>query len=77
MSEVLEVTVAKENDGNWARHNYDKSSPTSSTLSVSYYDFSQISGTFDCTNFASHALLAGGAVMHDYGNCGIQGTDQW
>lgn len=42
----------------WARDNYYKTSPTSGRPgTVSYYDFSQISGAYDCTNFISHALL--------------------
>lgn len=50
----------------WARNNFNLSSPTSgkSSLINSYYDFSQLSGSYDCTNFASHALLAGDAVMN-------------
>ncbi len=50
----------------WARNNFSSSSPTSgnSSLVSSYYDFSQLSGNYDCTNFASHALLAGGAVLN-------------
>lgn len=76
--ELMSLTYLVRGDiKNWARNNYNKSSPTSSTSSVSYYDFSQISGAFDCTNFVSHALLAGGATMHDDGKSGIQGTDQW
>lgn len=61
----------------WARDNYDKDQPESSTSSVPYYDFSEIPKAFDCTNFVSHALLAGGAEMHDDGGSGIVGTDQW
>lgn len=53
----------------WARANYYKSSPTSGRPgTVSYYDFSQISGAWDCTNFISHALLAGGARIYDTSN---------
>lgn len=50
----------------WARNNYNASSPTSGNASLvnTYYDFSRISGNYDCTNFASHALLAGGAVLN-------------
>ena len=47
----------------WARNNI-VSSPSSGGSSVPYYDFSQISGNYDCTNFVSHALLAGGAVPY-------------
>ncbi|MGF7050759.1 hypothetical protein J2T13_005309 [Paenibacillus sp. DS2015] len=61
----------------WARNNYDENAPTSSSSSVPYYDFSELSGAWDCTNFASHALLAGGATLHDDGGSGIVGTGQW
>lgn len=61
----------------WARNNYNKDDPTSSSSSVPYYDFSELDGAWDCTNFASHALLAGGATLHDDGGSGITGTDQW
>lgn len=50
----------------WARANYNKSLPTSGRVGVvDYYDFSQISNAWDCTNFVSHSLLAGGARIHD------------
>lgn len=53
----------------WARANYYKSSPTSGRPgTVSYYDFSQIPGAYDCTNFISHALLSGGARIYDTSN---------
>lgn len=58
----------------WVRNNYNKNEPESSTSTVPYYDFSEIPGNFDRTNFVSHALLAGGASMHDDGGVG---TDQW
>lgn len=45
----------------WALNNCTKKSPNSGGSGVSYYDFSLISGNYDCTNFVSHALLAGGA----------------
>ncbi|MFJ7917371.1 MULTISPECIES: amidase domain-containing protein [unclassified Lysinibacillus] len=61
----------------WARANYNKTSPTSSNASVPYYDFSQIPSAWDCTNFVSHALLAGGARLKDNGQSGIVGTNQW
>lgn len=38
------------------------------------YDFSQISGNYDCTNFVSHAILAGGSILYDTGNSGISST---
>lgn len=62
---------------NWARDNYNKNDPVSSSSSVPYYDFSEIPGAYDCTNFVSHALLAGGATLHDKGQSGITGSDQW
>ena len=61
----------------WARENYNQDDPVSSSSSVPYYDFSEITDAYDCTNFASHALLAGGATLHDDGGSGIVGTDQW
>ncbi len=76
--EVLSsTTLSRTKIKEWARNNYNQDSPSSSDSSISYYDFSQISGAYDCTNFVSHALLAGGATMHDNGKSGIQGTDQW
>lgn len=56
-SSALSYTAIK----NWARSNYNKATPSSGGSSVPYYDFSQLSGNYDCTNFVSHALLAGGA----------------
>lgn len=61
----------------WARNNYYENEPVSSTSSVPYYDFSELTNNYDCTNFVSHALLAGGAALHDDGGSGIVGTDQW
>lgn len=56
----------------WARNNYNKQNPTSGGKGVPYYDFSKISENYDCTNFASHALLAGGAnVYKPTGSSGI------
>lgn len=74
---LSETSLSRTKIRDWARENFNQDSPTSSTSSVSYYDFSKISGAYDCTNFVSHALLAGGATMHDDGLSGIQGTDQW
>lgn len=31
---------------------------------IHYYDFSQLNNNYDCTNFVSHALLAGGATPY-------------
>ena len=59
----------------WALNNCTKTSPSSGGSGVSYYDFSQISGNYDCTNFISHALLAGGATPYKpSGNSGIVST---
>ncbi|WP_281170123.1 amidase domain-containing protein [Paenibacillus pinihumi] len=33
-----------------------------------------MSGNWDCTNFVSHALLAGGAVVYDTNGTGISST---
>ena len=40
---------------------YNGSSARGSSQVPYYYDFSRITGAYDCTNFASHVLLAGGA----------------
>lgn len=48
--------------------------PSSGNGSVPYLDFSTISGSYDCTNFMSHALLSGGASVYDTGKSGIQGS---
>ncbi len=39
-----------------------------STEAPYYYEFSSITNAYDCTNFASHVLLAGGAKMKKTGN---------
>lgn len=59
---------------NYARNNYNKSTPARGNSAVPYYDFSTISGNYDCTNFVSHALLAGGAKVYDPGNSGISSS---
>ena len=61
----------------WARNNFNSNNPSSGGASVPYFDFSQFNNAYDCTNFVSHALLAGGASLHDNGQNGITGTDQW
>lgn len=44
-------------------------SPHSGGSGVPYYDFSQLGGdNWDCTNFVSHSLLAGGAMPYNNGN---------
>lgn len=58
----------------WARNNYYKDQPSPGNSSVSYYDFSAITNAYDCTNFVSHAVLAGGAKIYDTGNSGISST---
>lgn len=52
----------------YARNNYYKDTPSSGNGVVPYYDFFQISGNYDCTNFVSHALLAGGATVYNNGS---------
>jgi hypothetical protein len=50
---------------------YKDSSHTQSARGSSeapyYYDFSSISNAYDCTNFASHVMLSGGAKMKNNG----------
>ena len=58
----------------YARNNFDKPQPNSGDGIVPYYDFSDIPGNWDCTNFVSHALLAGGANVYDTGGNGISST---
>ena len=36
--------------------------------------FSTIANNYDCTNFVSHAILAGGSPVYDTGYSGIQGS---
>lgn len=50
----------------WANANYNLDVPyiQSGDGVTPYYDFSNISGNYDCTNFVSHALLAGGATKN-------------
>lgn len=57
----------------WANNNCDKENPSSGNSSQvsTYYDFSKIANSYDCTNFVSHSLLAGGAVIYDTGSSGI------
>lgn len=46
----------------YAKNNCSKITPSSgNSIYASYYDFNQLSGAYDCTNFASHCMLAGGA----------------
>ena len=71
---VRGVTLNSTAIVNWARSNFNKAQPASGNGSVTYYDFSEISGNYDCTNFVSHAVLAGGANINDTGNSGISAT---
>lgn len=57
VSASINLSKVKE----YARNNFYKKQPSSGGRGVPYYDFSQLSGQYDCTNFVSHALLAGGA----------------
>lgn len=66
-------SLNKKNIVTWARNNM-VASPKSGNGVVPYYDFSQIPDNWDCTNFVSHALLAGGAVVYDTGGTGISST---
>lgn len=50
----------------YARRNCSKNQPPSGwgDSTVPYYDFSLIPGNYDCTNFVSHAILAGRANIY-------------
>lgn len=69
-------SLNKSNIVSWATNNYNKKNPTSGNPSQvsSYYDFSTIPNNYDCTNFVSHAILAGGAPVYDTGYSGIQSS---
>ncbi len=59
----------------YANNNYYKNQPSSGGSGVSYIDFyNPDNGSYDCTNFVSHALLAGGASVYDTGGSGISST---
>lgn len=59
----------------WARDNYDQDEPTSGNPDVDYIDFYMPDiNAYDCTNFVSHALLAGDARVYDTGGSGISST---
>ncbi|MFE6076907.1 amidase domain-containing protein [Paenibacillus sp. NPDC057886] len=68
------TSLNKTSIATYAKNNKAKDQPASGGSSVSYYDFSQISGNWDCTNFVSHALLAGGAITYDTNGTGISST---
>lgn len=58
----------------WARANFGKALPESGNPSFvpRYLDFSLIGeDNYDCTNFVSHAVLAGGTPTFDTGEWGI------
>lgn len=56
----------------WADNNCSSNNPSSGNSSITYYyDFSEIAGNYDCTNFVSHSILAGGSVMYKTSNNGI------
>ncbi|MCR4963703.1 MAG: amidase domain-containing protein [Firmicutes bacterium] len=67
-------SLVSANIVSYARNNYYKSQPSSGNGVVPYYDFSNIPNNWDCTNFVSHALLAGGANVYDTGGNGISST---
>lgn len=68
-------SLNKSNMVTWANNNCAKANPSSGNSNKApYYDFSQISGNYDCTNFVSHAILAGGSVLYNTGNTGISST---
>lgn len=61
----------------WARENFFKSLPESANPSFvsRYVDLSLIGyDNYDCTNFVSHAILAGGAPTYDTGGLGISAS---
>lgn len=69
-------SLNKSSISTWAENNCSLTNPSSGNSSQvsSYYDFSTIPGNYDCTNFVSHAILAGGAPVYDTGGSGISGT---
>ncbi len=58
----------------YAKNNCRKEKPATGRSGITYYDFSKIKGSYDCTNFASHAILAGGGKIYDSGKSGISST---
>lgn len=67
------TSLNKSNIVAWANNNFDSYSPTSGGSGTPYYDFSDMAGNYDCTNFVSHALLAGGATK----NTSSKGDTGW
>lgn len=67
------ITAIQRNKiASYALANCDVVSPVSgnSALIPQYFDFSQYNGNYDCTNFTSHCLLAGGAKFNETPNTG-------
>lgn len=65
-------TTARSNMVSYANTNCSLTNPSSGGFSVPYFDFSTISGNYDCTNFVSHVLLKGGAKPYNTSN-GVNG----
>lgn len=66
--------LQRQNMATYAINNCDVQYPQSGNSNyASYVDFYLLGG-FDCTNFASHCLLAGGAIPVDTGGNGISST---
>lgn len=78
-SYAIQSNLSKLNKSNmvkWANNNCKEPLPTTgnSKQVKSYYDFSTITDNYDCTNFVSHAIIAGGANVYDTGNTGLSPT---
>ena len=72
ITEINRIPLSKYAIKDYARRNCSKDQPLAGwgDSVAPYYDFSQIPGNYDCTNFASHAILAGGANICYNGNPG-------
>lgn len=69
------ASLDKEEIAKYATNYCRSSTPPSGGSDVPYYDFSKLSGNYDCTNFVSHAILRGGAKPYKpSGNSGISST---
>lgn len=64
----IQSTINKAAIASYARNYCTYNPPPSGGSPVPYYDFSQIPGNWDCTNFVSHAILAGGGTPYNSGN---------
>jgi hypothetical protein len=64
----IQSTINKAAIASYARSYCTYNPPPSGGSFVPYYDFSQIPGNWDCTNFVSHAILAGGGTPYNNGN---------